>query len=333
MNRLRVALIGLGGVGEKYLAAIEDDDQFDLVAIADTDREALHRVAATVSASAYEDVRSLLVETGRTGLDVLFAALEPFVPLEFLELSGRRAVPVFCKAPIVRNVREMQRVIRVFEESRAPLVVSRSWPSDSAVSGVDGLLQQVGAFRAATARVRTTDKPVGWRGDSARAGGGVLLHGAYDTVDFLVKLLGFPEAVYAQCTFNVAAGGTRHYDTEDVAMVALRFRDEQLACLTATRGVGEACRRIELIGSAGIVEVDSDGVRISTEAGHGVEHHPVETAPPVGSAISAFGAALRTGAKKIASTAAEHLTTAAVIDAAYLSARTGAPESPRGLIV
>ena len=324
--------MGLRGVGEKYLAAIEDDDQFDLVAIADTDREVLHRIAATVSASEYEDVRSLLVETSRTGLDVLFAALEPFVPLEFLELSGRRAIPVFCKAPLVRNVREMQRVIRVFEESRTPLVVSRWWPSDSAVSDVDGLLQQVGPLRAAAARVRTTDKPVHWRGDSARAGGGVLLHGAYDTVDFLVQLLGLPEAVHAQCTFNVATGGTRHYDTEDVAMVALRFRDEQLACLTATRGVGDACRRIELIGSAGIVEVDSDGVRISTEAVHCMEHRRVETPSSVGPGISAFGAALRAGVRKMASTAAEHLATAAVIDAAYLSARTGAPESPRGLV-
>lgn len=332
MKRLRVALIGLSGVGEKYLAAIEDDDQFDLVAIADTDREALHRVAATVSASAYEDVRSLLVETGRTGLDVLFAALEPFVPLEFLELSGRRAIPVFGKAPLVRNVREMQRLIRVFEESRVPLVVSRSWPSDSVVSGVDGLLQQVGPLRAATARVRTRDKPVAWRGDSASAGGGVLLHGAYDTVDFLVQLLGFPESVYAQCTFNVAAGGPRPYDTEDVAMVALRFRDGPLACLTATRGVGEACCRVELIGSAGVVEVDSDGARISTEVAHGGEPRHVEPASLVGPAISAFASALRANVRKIASTAAEHLTTAAVIDAAYLSARTGAPESPRGLV-
>ncbi|MHC4698278.1 MAG: Gfo/Idh/MocA family protein, partial [Planctomycetota bacterium] len=234
MEQQRVALIGLAGVGGDYLAALRSEDGFDLVAVADTNREVLRqqvKPASGGSLGVYEDYRSLIVETAHAGLDLLFVALEPFQSIEFVELAASRGIGVFHKAPFARDVEEARRVIAQFEAHGCPLAVSRSWQHDCGLMESSAhpirnprknLSELIGRVHAAAAIVRTADGADGWRGDRGRAGGGVLLNGAYEQVDMLISLLGVPESVYAQCSFQGAPGAVRKYDTEDAATLSLR---------------------------------------------------------------------------------------------------------------
>lgn len=328
MKRLKVALMGLAGVGADYLAAIRSDEQFELAAVADTDPEVLRRHTDTVAAGVFEDYRSLIVETAHTGLDLLFVALEPFQSIEFVQMAAARGIGVFHKAPCARSVREAQRLVDQFAANERPLVVSRLWQFEPAYAALNRLVEFTGHVYAATVYVQTADTPVGWRGDSVQAGGGVLLNGAYEAVDMLIHLLGLPETVYAQCGVAVAPGAHRKYDTEDTAIVVLAFGHEQTACLTALRGVAEPSWRVTFMGVEGTVEVRADGLTIIPRDGKLVEYHRAQTPNPVAHAISAFGASRLSNGQPLKSKAEEHLPTLAVIEAAYLSARTGAPESP-----
>ncbi len=111
MSRLKVALLGLAGVGEEYLAAIRANDRFELVAIADTDAELLRRRTQAGGERGYEDYRSLVVASDRASLDLLFVALEPHQSLEFIEMAAERGISVFCTAPFSRTVLEVLSVI------------------------------------------------------------------------------------------------------------------------------------------------------------------------------------------------------------------------------
>ena len=95
MRRFRVALLGVTGVGEAYLAAISSDEQYELVAVGDVDRHVLARVSESCSAAVFDDYRSLIVETERDGIDHLFVALEPFESLEFVQMAADRGIGVF----------------------------------------------------------------------------------------------------------------------------------------------------------------------------------------------------------------------------------------------
>ena len=114
MKRLKVALIGLAGVGSDYLAAIRSSERFELVAVADSNPEVLRRRAEELPSRSYEDYRSLIVETAHNGLDLLFIALEPFQSIEFVELAAARGIGVFHKAPCARSVDEAGRLARRF---------------------------------------------------------------------------------------------------------------------------------------------------------------------------------------------------------------------------
>ncbi|UCE60732.1 MAG: Gfo/Idh/MocA family oxidoreductase [Phycisphaerales bacterium] len=327
VERLRAALIGLAGVGEDYLAAIRSSNQFDLVAVADSRSEVLRKHDED-ELRTYEDYRSLIVEGVRAGLDLLFVALEPFQAIEFVELAAGEGVAVFHKTPFARHVEEGKKLLIQFDEKGLPFLVARYWQVEPAFADLANLAKSAGRIHTAAANVRTTDGSDGWRGDAARAGGGVLLNGAYEQVDMLVSLLGLPESVYAQCSAATAPGSPRNYDTEDGALMMLRFSGDRFASVTAWRGEPEPCWHVALVGDKCSVDVYPDCLTKSHRDGREEENHAVQEVNRASVAISAVEAAYLSVVQPARPTAREHLSTLAVIEAAYLSAKTAAPESP-----
>jgi predicted dehydrogenase len=144
----------------------------------------------------------------------------------------------------------------------------------------------------------------------------------------LVHLLGVPEYVNAQCSAAVAPGRARSYDTEDAALVSMRFAGERIASIAASRNASEHTWCVTLIGESGSVDLSPDRMVLQPRSAGPRECLSVKTRDRVGPAICAFGAALLAGIRNLPSMAKEHLLTLATIEAAYLSAKTGSPESP-----
>ena len=332
MKRLKVALMGLSGVGAEYLATIESCEELHLTAVADTDPKLLQRHAESSGVRTYEDYRSLVVETARAGVDLLVVALQPFESIEYVEMAATQGIAVFHKAPFARHTREAQRLVRRFAEHRCPLVVSRTCQLEPAFAPLRDLCQGNEHVHAATAEVKTTDSSAGWRGDATRAGGGVLLNGAYEVVDLLVAVFGMPETVYAQCANAGAPGTPRKYDTEDVAIMSLSFSKERIACVTAMRNAAESAWHVTLLGATQTLELAGDHLTVTDREGGLTERHTVWTKHQAVHALRAFAEAGADNDPVASSRAEEHLPTMAVIEAAYLSAKTGERESPGRLL-
>ena len=328
MKSLRVGLLGLSGEGEAYLKALRANANVELVCAADADARRIADLAEGRAIRTYEDCRSLIVGATREPLDALFVALEPFQSVDLLPLAAERGMPVFHKPPFARSVDEGRCIARRFADVSAALVVARAWrfAPQSALS--PAAAPSSDALRAASVVVQTPDSAEGWRGHSARSGGGVLLNGAYEAVDELLCAFGVPESVYAECTMLARPGAVRKYDTEDIAAVTLRFAHERFAALFAVRG-----RSRESSGAARVstlpVAAGSDPAAAVCAAGATDATLRELRSDAVAAAVAAFVDSLTGDAESLASTMLEHLRVLAVIEAAYLSAKTGAPESPR----
>lgn len=325
MKRLKVALLGLTGVGKEYLAALQSNERFDLIAVADSDVKVLRQIADPSIPRYYEDYRSVIVEAPQTGLELLFIALEPFQSVEYGELAAARGIGVFHKAPWARSFREAQAIARRFGERDCPFVVPRPWQCEPNRAVLRNRVSQLGHIHLANAELRTTCPPTGWRGDSVRAGGGVLLNDAYGLVDLLVHFLGVPDLVYTRCSDAAVAGAVRNYDTEDAAVVTLSFGGECVGCLSVWRTSSKPQWRLALVGRDGSADLSEVQGRVDWSDG---ETHTARFDWSQAGAIEAFGAAQSDSGPGMAATAAEHLPTMAVIEAAYLSEKTGTPESP-----
>jgi len=327
MGRLKVALLGLVGDGEHYRRAIERDDLFELIAISDPDVNLLRDISERTGVRGFEDYRSLIVELSHEGLDALFIALEPHTSYEFVQMAAQAKIAVFHKPPFCRNMGEGRMLIDLFQAAGRPLVIARTWLSDAVQSMKMTLSEEVGHVQLAMAEMASVGNADGWRGDGVRAGGGVLLHGAYPQLDLLISVMGIPEEAFAQCAMFGRAGGIHKYDTEDMVTLCLRFSAHRSATLTAYRHAPQPESRIRWVGSHGVVETTSTSlVAQSGDRAVDVVEAQVVVDAGISRATHEFGEALSCGTKQL-STGQDHLVTVAVLEAAYLSSRTGAPES------
>ena len=328
MKRLKAALNGLSGVGGDYLDALRADDQFELVAVGDGDRDVLRRCAGGLSARAFEDHRSLVVESAHEGIDVLFVAAEPFQSREFVELALSRGIAVFHKAPPARTADDAMRLADAADRGRCPMIVQRNWAFDPALTRLHRLEETAGRVHAIHAEVRSADRPEGWRADAAKAGGGVLLNGAYEIVDLIVSLCGTARSVFARRGRGAFPELSPKYDTEDAAHLSLTLTGGAIGCVTAVRGAPNPGWRVTFDGDLAAVTLSDKGLRITPRDGDREEFVPMPAGNRAASAIGAFGAARLAGVRDLPSTIRHHLPALAVMDAAYLSAKTGVPEAP-----
>ena len=336
MKRLKTALLGIRGVGADYLDALCGDDQFELVAVGDTDARVQADRLAELGVRRYTDYRSLVVETASAGLDLLVVALEPrdrhwqsqlagsllAGSTGFVTLAASRGVHVFHKAPFARGVDEGREIVRLFADHKAKIVVARPWEFDPALAPLASLEQLVGQVYAATAFV-TVGRPCAEDGgDIEEPKGGALLYEAYDVIDRLVHWLGRPDSVYALR----AAVATR-----EAVVITLRFSAGLAGSVTVMRDSSEASWTLTIAGADATATISPSTLLISPSRGEDPPIQPgkVETASR---ALSAFGGALLSGVADVVGAAEKHLATIATIESAYLSCKTGAPETPGRLL-
>jgi predicted dehydrogenase len=283
--------------------------------------------AEACGAAAYDDLRLILVEQQP---DAAVFALPPAVAGPYHSVAAARGIPVLSETPLARSFDDAVRAVSVFYQAEVPLVVAARWRFDSMVCDMLGAARN-GGVRLAFAVV-TADLPSdpAWRGDAGQAGGGVLLHEAYEAVDLLVSLWGMPGDVTTQVSRLGPLSGTR-YDTEDTAAVLGRYDGGTSFCVMAAHRPGPASLRLSLVGP------DGDWTLTPQRVEHeGADRRRNARQRPTPAALRAailerFATLVRERPTSYPGRAADQLATLAVLDAAYHSARTHAPESPERL--
>ncbi|HOA72746.1 MAG TPA: Gfo/Idh/MocA family oxidoreductase [Phycisphaerae bacterium] len=331
MEQMRVGLLGLGRGGRQLADALIASSWCKLVAVASVHSNRIEKFKEVhPDIAVHNDFRSLIVSTP---LDALFVAVPPFMRGNYLPLAAERKIPTYMLLPASRRIDEALSWLEPFEAAKCPIVVSRAWGIEPALHPDALGLDQAGKFFLA--RISVTfcmEENFDWRGDSQRAGGGVLLYGAYDLIDMLIQAMGMPSTVYAACS-AISRPGTRfQYDTEDTAAVVCRYANGALATVNASWTTGPAESSIDLYGTTGSVHVREDCAYLKDRTGERELVRQKRPASTLAAQVEEFLSTLRSNPRQLRGTLRQHLPVVATIQAAYLSARTGQPESPEMLI-
>jgi predicted dehydrogenase len=144
-----------------------------------------------------------------------------------------------------------------------------------------------------------------------------------------------PQQVYSLNTNTAGDRQQRSYLTEDTAVVTMKFADTSFGNLIASKVFGPEQEILKVYGKDKILTVSnarfiiSDGLgRVSEESEYDDNELIWHTALLENFALST----LLPDKNKLCSTARENLNDMAVIEAAYLSARTGMPEEPARIL-
>jgi predicted dehydrogenase len=176
-----------------------------------------------------------------------------------------------------------------------------------------------------------------WQSDPKLAGGGVLLHNCYKIIDQIILNFGTPEQVYSLNTNAAVDKQQRHYLTEDTAVVTFKFSDTLSGNLTATRrpGAGAEEEFVKIYGKDKILTVTGSQLIVTdglSQKSKKIKYDDDEPARYKATLENFSLSILQPSEHKLISTGRENLTNMAVIDSAYLSARTATPEEPAKIL-
>jgi len=336
-GKLRTAVLGLNDGGRLLLEAAGGVDLVHIHAVADKDTNLAEEVAARYECEAYDDYRQLIIQNQ---LDCLLVAAPIHSCEEYVRTAMKKKFNVLKLAPAARHFEEAAEFVRLGEEEGIQFAVAN--PSRFAKSFAalrkfleEGRIEQIFLMNAFCNIGDSV--PAGWQSDPKLAGGGVLLQDCYRMIDQIVWNFGMPQQVYSLHTNQALDKQQRSYLTEDTAIVTMRFSDTFIGNFVASRraGIGPKEGFVRLYGKDTIVTAADCRLTVADGAGQVSEELEYEDdrLGCMTEMLSSFAQSVLSPDKnELCSSGRENLMNMAVMESAYLSARTGFPEEPERIL-
>ncbi len=334
-RKLKTAVLGLNDSGKLLLEAASQIDYFQIAAVADKDTKLAERLAAKYNCAVYDDYRQLIIQNQ---LDCLLVAAAVYSCEKQIRTAMKKKFNILKLAPAARNFEEAAGFVRLAEEENIKFAVANPYRFSQSFLAFREFLQEgrIEQIFLITAVCNVGDQlHPAWQTDPKLAGGGVLLRNCYQIIDQIIWNFATPQQVYSLNTNTAGDRQQRLYLTEDTAVATMKFTDTFFGNLIANKALGPRQEILNVYGKDKILTVCntlftvSDGLgRVSEKSEFDDDQLVRETALLKNFALSI----LSPDKNKLCSSGIENLKNMAVIESAYLSARTGMPEEPHRIL-
>jgi predicted dehydrogenase len=329
-GKLKTAVLGLDSRGQFMLEVASQIDLFQIQAVADKDATLAESTAYKYKCDHYDDYRQLIMQNQ---FDCLLVAAGIHSCDEHIKMAIKKKTNILKLAPLARNFQEAAEFVRLAEGENIKFAIANPRRFARSYVTLREFLQQGGLEQIffITAFCAVGNEEAGaWQTDPKLAGGGVLLRNCYQMIDQIVWSMAMPQQVYCLNTNTASDRQQRSYLTEDTAVVTMKFSDSFFGNLIVGKVFGPEFEVLRVYGKDKILRVSNDRFIISDSPGQ------MSEAEYDDSELTRYRALLNNFAlsilvpdkNKLCSSARENLNDMAVIEASYLSARTGMPEEP-----
>lgn len=278
MPKIRIGLIGYGGIGRVHAAAYRaipfhyglPADSISIAGVATTREATAKRAADEIGCKFYtDDYRQLLA---RPDIDAVDICTPNNSHREIVLAAAQAGVHVYCEKPLAMNVAEAASMAQAVEAAglKAQMTFNfRFFPAVARAKQLmdDGFVGRVFSFRGRYHRSSyiSSDKPMSWRLQREITGGGALFDLGAHILDLLFYLLGDFAAVNGTLDTlikqrPVAAGSAEKapVQVDDIALLHARLRDGALGTVEVSRmGTGATNDlSFEIFGDKGAIRWD-----------------------------------------------------------------------------
>ncbi len=333
---LTVAAIGLQGRAEILLDIAWGEPSLRIAAVGDTDPTRAEAAARKYECASYADYRQLIVQNK---VDLLIVGAPPHQSTEYIRQAIQKKINILIHWPWAVNFEQGAEFINLAEREGVLFVVAQngrfSRPFEQVMQYLHNSVEQSNTLYLISAVCHLPSGPLEpsqrWLYDPQLSGGGVLMQNCYNLIDELVLCFGLPQRVYALTQSQAPDRQQRLSLTEDTAMVSMQFSDTLMGQVCASRTLGPARRHLRIHGKDLHLTATPEEVVLCDNAGHELSRTAYEN-----DQRSSLEGLLKNLAKHLIEPDKnplypEHgvdLNTIAVVEAAYLSARTGMAEQP-----
>ena len=235
MTRLRMAVIGVGHLGQHHARIIAGLPDVELVGVADASPEQAHAIADRLGTTAYESFEPLLESVDAVTV-VTPTLYHHQVASEFL----RHGIPVLVEKPVCRTVAEANDLIELADKANVPLQVGH-------IERFNPAFEEL-AKRPITPKFVEAERHGPFTGRSVDIG--AVLDLMIHDLDLLLALIGGPVR-------NVSAVGAAVFGGhEDMVNARLEFENGCVAHVTASRISPRPKRRLRIWAPEGYAGID-----------------------------------------------------------------------------
>jgi predicted dehydrogenase len=282
----RLAFVGLGWIGCHRLQSVVDANVVDVVALADSDPNALERAASIVPAAVRTRGFDEALALHPDGIVLATPnALHAAQSIRALE----QGVAVFCQKPLGRDAAEVYGVIDTARRQNRLLGVDFSYRHTRALSRIrdlvrEGTIGEVYAMDLTFHNAFGPDKP--WFYDVKQSGGGCLLDLGVHLIDFLYWTFQTPTA---RVNGHLFSGGKRLGSdgslVEDYATGEIEFVGGAVARIACSWKLSAGCDAqigVYLYGTSGALgfrNLEGSFYDFVAECYRGTERHVIASPP------------------------------------------------------
>ncbi len=304
---------------------------FEIAAVADKDTKLAEKVAGEYGCKWYDDYRQLVIQNQ---FDCLLVAEGLHRCEEYIRTGMKKKFNILKYPPLGRNLEEARGFVRLAEENGIKFaVINTGRFSESFISFrrfiQEGSLKRIFLVKGVCNCV--DDEEPSWHYDKELSGGGVLLRSCYELIDQILWNFHSPNEVYSAFTNTASDRQQSQYLTEDTALLTMKFSKGLIGHLSASRVFGPNKIFLEVFGKEKILTVTNCHLTVRSISGEIIEAQDYgndELVLMKGLLENFALSIVSPDNNKLFGGGEEGLKTMSVIECAYLSGRTGMPESP-----
>jgi predicted dehydrogenase len=246
--RLRLGLIGTGGVTGQHLPVLRQLGRTDVVGVVSRLLERASTAASEWGGRAFTDIDRMLDEQKP---DVALVCLPPYLTGAACELLARRGIPFLTEKPLAADPESPGRVARLVEERNLVTAVGYQWRALDFLPEIRARIAERPPRLLIAHWLGGTPPPAWWH--RVDQGGGQVVEQATHEYDFARALLG-EAIVIAAAAGHYPRPGEPDVDVAAVASALLRFESGAIGSFANTRLLSSSLVQVVLI---------SDGLQIT----------------------------------------------------------------------
>lgn len=337
-DKLKTAILGLTERGQRLLETAGQSNLFEIVAVADGHPELAEKIVGRYECAWFDDYRQLVIQNQ---VDVLIVAAPIHSCDEYVRAAMKKKFNILKVVPPALDFEQTAEFVRLARKEKVRFVTDNDHRFRPGFQKLRDYLvsEDIKNFHLVTAVCNVTSQldrvSERWLSDPQLAGGGVLLRNSYELIDQIIFNFGICQQVYCLTTNYAPDKQQRLSITEDTAVVTMKFSDTLVGNLIACRVFGPPLQLLRIHSKDRFLTASQDSFTVSDNLGHVIDefkYNPGES-ESTAKMLENFAQTLLTPDKnKLFADENADLKNMALIESAYLSARTAMPEEPSKML-
>lgn len=335
IGKLKTACLGIGTRTSSLLDIACSTELYEIISVADSNITNASQAAQKYNCTAFDDYRQFILQNQP---DVLIVAEPLYKCADFVRIALNKQCHILKLAPTAPNFEQAAELISLAEKNNVKYVTAIPSRFAPGFERLTDYLQTIDRKQYYFINICASFgsnffQPIASHAQADRklSGGGVLLHDCFEMISLVVENFSLPGQIYALITNQSPDKKAKQYLGEDTITASLVFNGLIGTFLAAKQTGSSTAAPIRIYGAENNIVATPNRLAVYDNNDSLIAEHkyPLNSEKCITEMFIDFGRALLEPDKyKLRSSSRLDLATMAFIEAAYLSTRTGMPESP-----